>query len=69
MTSKERNNFIQVGNYIIRVSEISFIKKGFNQGNYYLYIYTEKSNIDILCIDYDEREKYFKHVLKELNGE
>lgn len=66
MTSKE---FIQVDNYIIRVSVISFIKKARIKGDYYIHIEADNFNIKVYYENYTKRDKDFKRILKELNVE
>lgn len=66
MTSKE---FIQVDNYIIRVSVISFIKKARIKGEYYIHIETDKFSISVYYENYTKRDKDFKRIFKEINGE
>lgn len=68
MKDKEKNNFIQVENYIIRVSEISFIKKTRKKGKY-LHIYTDNFSRNVYYENYTKRDKDFKRILKELKGE
>lgn len=62
------NNFIQVGNYIIRVSEIVFIKKIRIKGEYYIHIEIDNGNIRFYYENYTQRDKDFKRILKELKG-
>lgn len=65
MTNKE---FIQIDNYIINVSAISFIKKYRDKkGDYYISVYTKEFNIKVYYDNYTERDKDFKRILKELN--
>lgn len=66
MPSKE---FIQIDNYIIRVDIISFIKKARKGELYYIHIETVNFNIKVYYENYTKRDKAFKRILKELNGE
>lgn len=61
--------FIQINNYIIRKSEIVFIKTTRIKGEYYIHIEMDNLNIKMYYEDYTKRDKDFKRILKELNNE